>query len=786
MWYSPDMTRRRPRALFRRLIGLLVACIVAAAVLGCDSPLSGRSGGSGGAGGRGGSAGGAVRIEVGAFAVQTIVPDVSSGVALYRATLRKSGESDVSTSASSGPLSLSDVPSGTWDVRVEALDGDGTVVGVGTSVVDVSDGSTATVRVDVAPTRDGSGSVDLVITWPAGLIDSVGSAGFGGANIGGEVKTDFGSGELTYSDGHPSGSYRLVINFSRDGNHVATVAEAVHVYDNVSTAAVISLQQDDIATPPDAPTGLSASVPGSASVSLSWNDVSNTEESFVVRRSTSSSGPFSDIATLPAGSVGYLDQNLSDNSTYYYVVSAVNSFGSADTATSAKTQLVSPISGFRANSGNGQVDLRWSDPVGNADLDQVDIVWSLGSTTAPGGVETATATSLTNGNLYTFTATVVDSAGNTSSDVQVTAAAVDYGSLFVDAAAGLTGVQNSASTFGDVDGDGFLDLVVSGLDSGPLARTEYYRNDGAGGFTSQGAVFQDLYAGAVALGDLGGGPEDDVVILGTDGSAKYVEVYDSTADPPGFVSNLAELTNGSISIGDVDGDADLDIVVTGSDLSNNAVSLLLRNDGAFSFTPFAGVLPDVQDSSSDFADVDDDGDLDFVLTGDTGGGPGSYAAELFRNDGTGSFSSYGGVTPVARGSSRFGDVDGDGDPDLVVTGEDDTTVRIATLYLNDGSGSFSDSGIALAGVSDSAIAFGDIDEDTDLDLIITGSDGSPTTVLYVNDGTGNFASVAAGLQPVSGGSVSVGDVENDGDIDLVITGFDGSNPRAIVYENTLF
>jgi hypothetical protein len=249
-----------------------------------------------------------------------------------------------------------------------------------------------------------------------------------------------------------------------------------------------------------------------------------------------------------------------------------------------------------------------------------------------------------------------------------------------------------------------------------------------------------------------------------------VEVYDSTADPPGFVSNLAELTNGSISIGDVDGDADLDIVVTGSDLSNNAVSLLLRNDGAFSFTPFAGVLPDVRDSSSDFADVDDDGDLDFVLTGDTGG----------------SFSSYGGVTPVARGSSRFGDVDGDGDPDLVVTGEDDTTVRIATLYLNDGSGSFSDSGIALAGVSDSAIALGDIDEDTDLDLIITGSDGSPTTVLYVNDGTGNFASVAAGLQPVSGGSVSVGDVENDGDIDLVITGFDGSNPRAIVYENTLF
>ncbi len=87
-----------------------------------------------------------------------------------------------------------------------------------------------------------------------------------------------------------------------------------------------------VASAPTAPTGLTAS-PGSAKVYLSWNDSSGAT-SYLVKRATSSGGPYTTIAS-PATNI-YTDTGVANCSTYYYVVAATNSLG-ASTNSSEQT-----------------------------------------------------------------------------------------------------------------------------------------------------------------------------------------------------------------------------------------------------------------------------------------------------------------------------------------------------------------------------------------------------------------------------------------------------------------
>ena len=88
------------------------------------------------------------------------------------------------------------------------------------------------------------------------------------------------------------------------------------------------------ANPPPTPTNLQATA-GNAQVSLTWS-ASTGATSYSVQRSTTSGGPYSQIATPSTSS--YLDSSLTNGTTYYYVVAAVNSAGqSADSSQASAT-----------------------------------------------------------------------------------------------------------------------------------------------------------------------------------------------------------------------------------------------------------------------------------------------------------------------------------------------------------------------------------------------------------------------------------------------------------------
>lgn len=129
------------------------------------------------------------------------------------------------------------------------------------------------------------------------------------------------------------------------------------------------------------------------------------------------------------------------------------------------------------------------------------------------------------------------------------------------------------------------------------------------------------------------------------------------------------------------------------------------------------------------------------------------------------------------GGVAAGDYDGDGLVDLYVTRLDDTDI----LYRNRGDGAFADVTDAafgpahLAGVQSNGAAWGDIDNDGDLDLYVT-SLFSHRFHLFVNDGAGSFSEEAAargaaieGPDLHFGFSAAFGDYDLDGFLDLHTT-----------------
>ena len=161
------------------------------------------------------------------------------------------------------------------------------------------------------------------------------------------------------------------------------------------------------------------------------------------------------------------------------------------------------------------------------------------------------------------------------------------------------------------------------------------------------------------------------------------------------------------------------------------------------------------------------------------------ATRLYRNDG-GVFTSVAHPFPNCySGAVAWGDYNNDGKLDVVITGTSDTQGLVATIWRNDGSGSFTDIGAALPGMDLGFAVWGDYDNDGDLDLLFGGNSNAGSVArIYRNDG-GIFTDVNAGLLPVLWASAAWGDYDNDGDLDAMVIGYGAvaQVTRSILYRN---
>ncbi|NNM30045.1 MAG: VCBS repeat-containing protein [Akkermansiaceae bacterium] len=238
---------------------------------------------------------------------------------------------------------------------------------------------------------------------------------------------------------------------------------------------------------------------------------------------------------------------------------------------------------------------------------------------------------------------------------------------------------------------------------------------------------------------------------------------------------------------DFDSDGDLDLLVSG-DVAGSVTTLLYTNT-AGTFAESGIAFPGLGSASAAWGDYDNDGDLDLAMIGLDAGG--NANTRLYRNDGGAAFTpvAQAPFTHVSAGDLAWGDYDNDGDLDLIVTGiTEPGGFSTTTLYQNDAGAFFAVGGMPFPNVHSSAVAWGDLDNDGKLDLVITGTSSGTNSIeggIFRNEG-GVFSAVGGAFIPVTTGFAEWGDYDSDGDLDLL----SGGTPTAAVrltrvYENNL-
>lgn len=354
--------------------------------------------------------------------------------------------------------------------------------------------------------------------------------------------------------------------------------------------------------------------------------------------------------------------------------------------------------------------------------------------------------------------------------IQVVVAKSTPNATFVELDVDLPPLGSSAVAWADYDNDGDLDFLLTGQeaepDFDPVIRI--YRNDG-GTFVDAGATLHPVMDGAVAWGDYDNDGDVDLALTGSSREQDHFsEIYQNDGGTFSAISpNIANVSQSSVAWADYDNDGDLDLLLTGKTGISTHTTKLYRNDGG-TFVDSGVPLPDLDYGVLAWADFDRDGDHDFYLSGRTQNG---VLGHLYQNEG-GTFTAIAppGLIGVFEGSADWGDFDGDGDPDLLLSGRSDFG-ETARIYRNDGE-AFTDIGADLAAAKGATAAWGDSDNDGRLDVLLTGYreiDSTLVAKVYRNVG-GNFVDIEASLNGVDDGSAAWGDYDNDGDLDLIISG----------------
>lgn len=343
-------------------------------------------------------------------------------------------------------------------------------------------------------------------------------------------------------------------------------------------------------------------------------------------------------------------------------------------------------------------------------------------------------------------------------------------------------VQHADVSCVDIDGDGDLDIIISGED-GPDRKLQVFTNDGTGTLTTSASPFTPVTRTNFDWDDINADGNLDVIISGFPAvGPPFDSVYTSNG-----TGNFTQATGIAIAqqaptsgFADLNNDGYTDIYVFGNKFEGHAKIYFNNKTGGFTesdqFESYNFVDPVVNE-----VDFDNDKDIDLFVTAGFEDAVNTRFSKMFVNDGNGTFSELNlNLIPKGNGSAVWADYDGDGDLDLLLNGDGylgsgEDNDGVYRLY-NNNAGVFTEATTFTSYRQNSTGGGGrffDWDNDGDLDVVVTGYNGTrQATDIYINT-AGVFAPYSANAQipGVSESSIEVGDIDNDSDLDLIITGF---------------
>ncbi|NOQ73993.1 MAG: hypothetical protein GQ574_18450 [Crocinitomix sp.] len=320
--------------------------------------------------------------------------------------------------------------------------------------------------------------------------------------------------------------------------------------------------------------------------------------------------------------------------------------------------------------------------------------------------------------------------------------------------------QINHAVAGDIDGDGFNDIVLA---AGNYDEIVWFRNDGEGGF-GEPITVTDLVDNALSVTIFDVDLDGDLDVIGssfTDSKISWFANDGIGGFGPRQVISDTDSRVRWITSEDIDGDGDEDLVATSY---TDSTLMWFKNDGGGTYWEKTIIRDDARESRYvQLADLNGDNTNDLLFLSNYNDvswfpalGDGTFGEEQF-------IAVSGGYPEWAEAV----DVDGDGDMDVLTAS---SIYEGIWMYRNNGDGTFTDEemiGPEIVYHPRSVIAV-DYDVDGDMDLL---AGGDNEIVLFVNDGTGLFnEKIMIENFDMDKAVLVLSDLDNDGDLDFIESG----------------
>ena len=344
---------------------------------------------------------------------------------------------------------------------------------------------------------------------------------------------------------------------------------------------------------------------------------------------------------------------------------------------------------------------------------------------------------------------------------------------------------------GDMDNDGYVDLILASQESGTII--QLYLNDGKGNFTKTKDTFpvtddsNPLWNFGIVLRDFN---RDAQLDIATADAWRGVNIYLKNTKNGSFewaqailVPEVNEVKG--IDAADVDNDGDDDIVFGGHNGIPDRGDRVYLNDGLGYFVDSGQQIGSDVTWDTIFGDIDNDGDFDYISINRYG----EHTSKIHLNNGSGVFDDTIDIPTTQTDDShdvKLADLNTDGLLDIViansvnVNGENGTTT--SKIFINKSNHIFelAEDTLGEPNCETKGIEVVDVTNDGYYDIVL--GNYNIANMIYQNDGTGKFEKMDIEIPTNQATAIAAVDVNNDGFIDLVIGNAADSHYK--VYLNT--